>query len=151
MPWEHAGLTGQDVICAGGWSPRYARVLAVSSDADHGLAVVDGNGDGAELEAESWVWDGHAWVSASSSGAGPLDTLGRVQTGGQIGEAHFAFGRAPGRTSVTVRFEGASHQVGVGEHGVWAFSPAALLEPNAVFWVGFLLTRGSVAVAGSRP
>jgi hypothetical protein len=37
---------------------RYAHVLAVASDGDYGFALVGGNGDGAELEAETWIWDG---------------------------------------------------------------------------------------------
>ncbi len=37
-----------------------------------------GNGDGAELEAEVWKWDGGKWDGAGSSGAGPLDQLGPV-------------------------------------------------------------------------
>jgi hypothetical protein len=49
MPFEHRGLSEEDVIACGGWHRGYARVLAVASDGDYGFAVVDGNGDGAEL------------------------------------------------------------------------------------------------------
>jgi hypothetical protein len=121
MPPDHRGLTEEDVIARGGWHPGYARVLAVASGGDYGFAVVDGNGDGAELEAETWVWDGGIWVSGNSSGAGPLDRLGPLQTGGQIGDAHFAYGRAPGRREITISFDGHSHQVPVSQAGVWAF------------------------------
>jgi hypothetical protein len=80
-----------------------------------------GNGDGAELEAEVWKWDGGKWDGASSSGAGPLDQLGPVRTGGQIGSAYFAYGSAPGRRSVTIDFDGHLHHVPVSRYGVWAF------------------------------
>jgi hypothetical protein len=118
---DHRGLTEEDVIAGGGWHRGYARVLAVASDADYGFAVVDGNGDGAELEAETWKWDSGNWVGASSSGAGPLDHLGPLQPGGQIGDAYFAYGRAPGRPEITITFDGHPHQVPVSSYGVWAF------------------------------
>jgi hypothetical protein len=120
-PEMHPALTEDDILASGGWHPRYVRVLAVASDGDYGVAIVDGNGDGAELEEETWVWDDGRWTGGSSSGAGPLDTLGAIQTGGQIGAARFAFGRAPGRELVTVGFDGKTHQVPVGREGVWAF------------------------------
>jgi hypothetical protein len=68
---SHPGLTTEDVLARGGWHLGYARVLAVASDGDCGFAVVDGNGDGAELETEIWAWDGGTWINDSSSGAGP--------------------------------------------------------------------------------
>jgi hypothetical protein len=49
MSPDHPALTEDDVLSHGGWHPRYARVLAVTSDGDYGFALVDGNGDGAEL------------------------------------------------------------------------------------------------------
>jgi hypothetical protein len=121
VPPDHSALTGPDVITHGGWHPRYARVLAVSSDGDYGFAVVDGNGDGAEVEAELWEWDGGRWASVSSSGAGPLSTFGHLQGRGRYGSTCFAFGRAPGRGSVTISFDGHPHQVPVSHGGVWAF------------------------------
>jgi hypothetical protein len=118
---DHPGLTEDEVITGGGWHPRYTRVLAVASDGDHAFALVDGNGDGAELEAEIWAWDGQTWTGAGSSGAGPLDTLGPSQTGGQIGSSYFAYGSAPGRQTITIDFDGHRHQVPVSRYGVWAF------------------------------
>jgi hypothetical protein len=102
MPADHRGLTEEDVIAGGGWHRGYARVLAVASYADFGFAVVDGNGDGAELEAETWQWDGGNWAGAGTSGAGPLDHLGPLHAGGQIGGAYFAYGRGAGRPEITI-------------------------------------------------
>ncbi len=121
MPPDHAGLSSEDLLAHGGWHPRYVRVLAVASDGDYGFALVDGNGDGAELEEEAWQWHNGAWQGNSSSGAGSLSTLGLLQTGGQIDNAYFAFGKAPGRQSVTISFDGRLHHVPVNVHGIWAF------------------------------
>jgi hypothetical protein len=121
MPPDHPRLTSIDIVAAGGWHPRYARVLAIAQDGDHAVALVDGNGDGAELEAELWTWDGHTWTGAGSSGAGSLDTLGPAQAGGWIGTSYFTFGRAPGRRKISIVFDGQRHQVPVSRNRVWAF------------------------------
>lgn len=118
---DHPGLSEQEVLTQGGWHPRYARVLAVASDGDFGFAIVDGNGDGAELEAEAWHWDNGSWHNAFSSGAGPLSNLGPLQTGGYIGNAHFAYGAAPPTQPVTVSLDGCLHDIPAGHGGVWAF------------------------------
>jgi hypothetical protein len=120
MPPDHRALTAGDVLARGGWHPRYASVLAVASDGDYGFALVDGNGDGAELEAETWQWDNGNWQAVASAGAGPLSSLGFMQAGGQIGDASFAFGRAPGHQSITIDFDGRSRNVPVSRHGTWA-------------------------------
>ncbi len=117
----HPGLRAADVLARGGWHPSYVRVLAAVSDSDYGFALVDGNGDGAELEAEAWLWDSGQWVPGSSSGAGPLDDVGSLQTGGEIGEARYAYGRADGRQVVTVSFEHRQYEVPVSQYGIWAF------------------------------
>jgi hypothetical protein len=111
MQPQHPALTPEEVIAHGGWNLRYARVLAIASDEDYGFALVDGNGDVGELEAEAWIWDSGTWTGAGSSGAGPLSHLGPVHTGGQIQNACFAFGSAPGRQSITIDFDGRLHQV----------------------------------------
>jgi hypothetical protein len=121
MPTEHPGLTEAEVLAQGGWHPRYARVLALASDGDYGFALVDGNGDGAELEAELWCWDDGGWAGAGSSGAGPLRTLESVRAADHRDDAYYAYGRAPGRESITLSLDGQQHRVPVGRHGVWAF------------------------------
>ncbi len=120
-PGRHPGLRAADVMARGGWHPRYVRVLAVASDGDYGFALVNGNGDGAELEAEAWTWDRGQWQPGTSSGAGPLDWVGPVRTGGRSGDAHYAYGHAPGRAAVTVSFAGRRYEVPVSQHGIWAF------------------------------
>jgi len=125
MAAGHSPLTAAKVIATGGWHPGYARVIALSSDDGYGFALVDGNGDGAELEAEAWILRDGAWHGSTTSGAGPLDGVGPIRTGGQFGDnAWFAYGSAPGRDTVTITFDGKLHLVPVGEHGVWAFIAA---------------------------
>jgi hypothetical protein len=119
------GLRAADVRARGGWHPSYVRVLAAASDGDYGFALVDGNGDGAELEAEAWLWDNGQWVPGSSSGAGPLDYVGSLQTGGEVGPAHYAYGRTLRRQVITVSFERRQYDVPVSEDGVWAFVKVA--------------------------
>ena len=118
---DHPALAAQDVLAHGGWHPRYARVLAVASDGDYGFALVDGNGDGAELEAELWTWDNGTWTGAGSSGAGPLTTLGPQQAADHADDACYAFGSAPGHHSITISLDGHHYHVPVSQHGVWAF------------------------------
>lgn len=121
----HSTLRPADVLAHGGWHPHYVRVLVVASDGDYGFALVDGNGDGAELEAEAWLWDSGQWMPGSSSGAGPLDQVESVRTGGEIGPARYAYGRAPGRQAVTIGFEHRQHEVTVSQYGIWAFVKTA--------------------------
>lgn len=123
MITPHAALSTAEVIACGGWHPRYARVIAVASAGDHGFALVDGNGDGTELEAEHWRWHHGCWQQGGSSGIGPLEGIGPLHSGGQAGDsALFAFGSAPAQRTVTIAFDGRSHQVPVGRHGIWAFT-----------------------------
>ncbi|HEX3493452.1 MAG TPA: hypothetical protein VHU92_29215 [Streptosporangiaceae bacterium] len=130
----HPALTPEDVLATGGWHPDYVRVLATASDGDHGVAIVDGNGDGAELEEEAWFWEDGQWRGGATSGAGPLDFLGAIQSHDQVSEARYAYGRAVGRDSVRISFNGQTFEVPVGPQGVWAFikignGPAPSLAP----------------------
>lgn len=130
----HPPLSEQDVLATGGWHPSYVRVLATASDGDFGVAIVDGNGDGAELEEEAWLWDDAdgRWTGGSTSGAGPLDHLDAIHSGGQVGDACYAYGRAAARSSVRIRFGGQMFEVAVGPHGVWAFIGTGTGPPPAL-------------------
>jgi hypothetical protein len=47
-------LSEDAIIRIGGWHPRYTRVLLIEHDEDDAIVLIDGNGDGAELELEYW-------------------------------------------------------------------------------------------------
>lgn len=116
-------LSTAEAVARGGWHPRYVRVIAVASAGDYGFALVDGNGDGSELDAEHWCWQNGALAAGGSSGIGPLDGVGPRHSRGYMDDtAWFAFGSAPGQDTVTVAFDGRSHQVPVGSYGFWAFT-----------------------------
>ena len=104
--------------------------LAASPDRPARSSAYRVHGDGAELEAETWEWDGERWTGGGSAGAGPLDTLGPSQTGGQIGNSYFAYGSAPGRQTITINFDGRLHQIPVSHHGVWAFIKTSISPGN---------------------
>ena len=71
-----AELSADAVIHVGGWHPRYARVLLIEHDEQDAVILVDGNGDGAELELEYWHrGDDGRWLGGSTSGYGPLAFL----------------------------------------------------------------------------
>jgi hypothetical protein len=120
----HPVLYPQEVLALGGWHPGYARVLVTASGGDYGFALVDGNGDGAELEEELWLWEDGRWRGGSSSGAGPLDYLRPLVAGGYVGDAFFAYGRVPGCESVTVEFERRRYEVPA-PSGIWGFIKVA--------------------------
>ncbi len=124
MATERPRLTAERVIAVGGWHPRYARVLAIATDGDYGFALVDGNGDGAELEEEILIFAEGAWGGRSSSGAGPLDHLGSLHTWWPIEDVCFAYGRAPGRQAVSLCFAGQRHDIPISDHAIWAFAKA---------------------------
>jgi hypothetical protein len=73
---SQADLSPDELIRAGGWHPRFARVLRIERDHDVALVLVDGNGNGAELEEEGWIRDGDRWACTASNGFGPLDGEG---------------------------------------------------------------------------
>ncbi len=64
-------LDERTVIDAGGWDGRFAVVLAVRTLGDRAAAVVDANGDGADINLEHFRREDGAWrLSSSGGGAG---------------------------------------------------------------------------------
>jgi hypothetical protein len=117
-------LTAQLVISAGGWHPRFTRVLLIEQDNGFGLVVVDGNGDGAELELEYWQHDeAGRWQGGSTSGHGPLDDLRTASW--SAGPFVCAIGRAGPQQAVQIRYGGQAHRRVASELGVWGFIHAA--------------------------
>lgn len=118
-------LSADAVIRIGGWHPRYARVLLIEHDDHGGVVLVDGNGDGAELELEYWRRSGDGlWGCLASSGHGPLAFLPTFQTWNAV-DYVTAIGRARPKTEVIVEYGGRLHRRRANEFGIWAFVHAA--------------------------
>lgn len=60
----------ETAIALGGWDERYARVIAIAVDGDHAAALIDANGDGADVNIDLFVCgtDGQWWETASGNG-----------------------------------------------------------------------------------
>lgn len=120
-----AELSADAVIHVGGWHPSYARVLLIEHDEQDAVILVDGNGDGAELELEYWHRgeDGH-WHGGSTSGYGPLAFLPTFQAW-NAGDFVAAVGRAQPRAEISVEYAGQVHSRRASEFGTWGFVHAA--------------------------
>ena len=121
MAADPTNLTDELVIEAGGWHPMFARVLLIVADEDVAFVLVDGNGDGAELEMEYWSKDADGWVGGSSSGYGALRTtpsMNRWDVGSMV--CAVGQGGVPGE-SVRVGYNGEVIHCPVNQYGVWGF------------------------------
>jgi hypothetical protein len=119
------GPSAETIIHTGGWHPRYARVLLVEHDGDHAIVLVDGNGDGAELELEYWYRDeGAGWQGGSTSGHGALSRYMPAQ-GWDAGDFVAALGRTDPGAEIDVRYGGAIYRRRANEFGLWGFVHAA--------------------------
>jgi hypothetical protein len=118
-------LSADAIIRVGGWHPRYARVLLIEHDEGDALVLVDGNGDGAELELEYWHRDvDGTWSGGSTGGHGPLDFLPSSEVW-DAGEFVVALGRVAPATDVLVEYGGHNYHRTANEFGVWGLIHAA--------------------------
>jgi hypothetical protein len=116
------GPSAETIIRTGGWHPRYARVLLVEHDADRALVLVDGNGDGAELELEYWFRDAAGdggWQGGSTSGHGALESMGTASW--IAGDFVAAVGRARPGTEIGIQYGGEVWRRRANEFGLWGF------------------------------
>jgi hypothetical protein len=115
------GPSAEAIIRTGGWHPRYARVLLVEHDGDRALVLVDGNGDGAELELEYWFRDADgAWQGGSTSGHGGLEHMLSAQSW-DAGDFVVALGRTEPGNEIDVQYGGEVHRRRSNELGLWGF------------------------------
>jgi hypothetical protein len=118
-------LSADAVIREGGWHPRYARVLLIEHDDKDALVLVDGNGDGAELELEFWHRDADGtWRGGSTGGHGSLDLMSSAESW-DASEFVVALGRVAPGTEVTAEYGGRVFQRTANEFGVWGLVHAA--------------------------
>ncbi|KQY50958.1 MULTISPECIES: hypothetical protein [unclassified Nocardioides] len=108
-------LNAESAIKAGGWDPRYAVTLAAAVQDDIAAALVDTNGDEADIDLDEYVRgpDGE-WQEA---GSGSADDQGTHWSWRMVS----IWGRtAPGRT-VEIEYLGVSHSTVALETGWWLF------------------------------
>jgi hypothetical protein len=118
-------LSADAVIRIGGWHPGYARVLLIEHDEHDAVVLVDGNGDGAELELEYWHRESDGlWRGGSTSGHGPLDFLPSSQSW-DAGPFVAALGRVAPATEVSVQYGGRTYHRTANEFGIWGLIHAA--------------------------
>jgi hypothetical protein len=118
-------LSADAVVRVGGWHPRYARVLLIEHDEDDAVVLVDGNGDGAELELEYWHRESEGfWGGGSTSGHGPLESLPPSQSW-DAGPFVAALGRVAPATEVTVEYGGRTYHRTANDFGIWGLIHAA--------------------------
>lgn len=110
MDFDH-----ESALRLGGWDARYAVVLATSAHDGVAAALVDTNGDGADVDLDQYeqAADGR-WVEVASSNC---DDTGAFATGFM----GVAWGRATPRAMVTVEFQAARHTVECTDQGWWMF------------------------------
>jgi hypothetical protein len=127
-------LTEDAVIADGGWDSRYARVLLIHELGDQAIVLVDGNGDGAEVEYEHWLLGSGGWVGGSSQGIGSLGHR-PIWTWGAVGGSGFVIGCTPDpKVQVTVEWLGKRSTAVRDAIGVWiTLFPGRELPPEADF------------------
>jgi len=120
---DHGGvrLTEEVVLNEGGWNRRYARVLLIEEHDDRAVALVDGNGDGAELEIENWSRENFGkWVGGSSSGYSDLGSLERADVW-STGSYVIALGKVGPGEIVRLSYAGRTYSRAASELGIWGF------------------------------
>jgi len=116
---DATSLTEDRIITGGGWNATYARVVAIAVDDDVAFALIDGNGDGVELEMEYWFKGGSGWSAGQSSGYGSLQGLPTVAW--DAGPMVCAVGRAEPGETILVEHKEVVHGCRPNEYGIWTF------------------------------
>jgi hypothetical protein len=108
-------LDAESVIQAGGWDPRYARVLAIATVDDIAAALIDTNGDGADIDLDQYerVGDGD-WQENISGAVGDEGVSWSPRIAATWGQA------APGET-VEIEFLRRRSALVTSETGWWLF------------------------------
>jgi hypothetical protein len=118
---DGTNLTEDLVIATGGWNPAFARVVLIVADEDVAIVIVDGNGDGAELELEYWDKGADGWVGGQSNGYGSLGWATHEMNRWDAGPMVCAIGGgAPGET-VRIGYDGQICECTVNQFGIWGF------------------------------
>jgi hypothetical protein len=113
-------LDGRLVLSAGGWDPRYAVTLAVASSGDMGAALIDTNGDEADIDLDVYRRDADGlWQEISSSVVGEDGSF-------LSGEMAVILGRTEPGLIVDIEYAGHRSSVIASGTGWWLFVAVAV-------------------------
>ena len=119
-------LTADAAIILGGWDARYAVTLAVASSGDVAAALVDTNGDEADIGLDQYERDaaGH-WNEVGSTSAGDAGSSWSPRLVA-------AWGRTDPHASVDIEYLGSQRRVAASPTGWWLFVAAATSNHRAL-------------------
>jgi hypothetical protein len=113
-------------VQAGGWDPRHAVALAVASSGDIAAALIDTNGDRADIDLDQYERDadGH-WneVISGSAGAGGSSWSQLIAA---------TWGQAQPAATIEIEYLGHRHSVVASEAGWWLFVAPATTDSRLV-------------------
>ncbi len=114
------------VLSAGGWDPRYAVTLAVAEHDSIGAALIDSNGDEADIDLDDYERDADGnWHDGNSAGVGDSGTS---WTPGRVA----IWGRSEPHEAVALEYLGRRHSVLASGTGWWLFVAPSTPDWHAV-------------------
>lgn len=119
-------LDAETAISAGGWDARYAVTLVVAWAGGMSAALIDTNGDEADIDLDQYERgaDGH-WHGTVSGSAGDVGTSWTPRLAA-------TWGRAVPGAQVDVEYLGHRHSVIASASGWWLFIAPATEDSEAV-------------------
>lgn len=138
------------VLFEGGWDLRYAEVLAIGTAGRFGLALVDTNGDGREINDVLFRLAPEGWQEGSSSGGVPATGTGVLGQRLEHGYApSFAYGRAKSPGPLRVQLvDGREVDVVANEPALVEWSAGTTTPPS---WSMTTCTPSGRPTVGRRP
>lgn len=119
-------VDAQSVVRPGGWNSRFAVALAVTTHESIAAALIDTNGDEADIDLDEYECDdGGNWHEISSASAGEQRTSWSPRMAATWGRA------TPGQT-VEISYLGNRYRVIASETGWWLFIAAATADSDAI-------------------
>ena len=108
-------LDPSEVLRLGGWDARYAVVLATATRGGVAAALVDTNGDGADVNLDQYEHgaDGR-WLEVNSGNCGETGSF-------STGLMALAWGRVDPRATVRVEYRATRYTVEASDDGWWTF------------------------------
>lgn len=117
-------LDRDTAIEAGGWDARYAIVLAVATNGNAGAAIVDTNGDGADIDFD--------WYERVDGTWHPMSSFNIGESGSAQHAGHTAmWGRGIAGESFKAEHEGKRDATTASDTGWWLAISESTCEPNA--------------------